>query len=291
MIKSMTGYGKAETELENKKVTVEIKTLNSKQLDINTRMPAVYRPKELYIRNLLSEKLERGKIEFNVHVEQNGDALNYTLNKALAKKYHEELKELAGNIDQDDFSNYLPILLKMPDVLKADKEDFNENEWLQIELVILGALEQLNEFRQQEGELLQKEISDRVRIIMDLLIDVEPFENERIDQIKARIQKNLEAIQLDANIDQNRFEQELIYYLEKIDITEEKVRLKQHCDYFLETIAGDGSLGKKLGFISQEIGREINTLGSKANEVNMQKIVIQMKDELEKIKEQLFNIL
>lgn len=291
MIKSMTGYGKAESELGNKKVSVEIKTLNSKQLDINTRMPSVYRAKDLSIRNLLSEKLERGKIEFNIQVEQTGDSLNYNVNKALAKKYFEEVKQLADEIDQASFSNYLPILLKMPDVLKADKEDFDENEWLSIETIIHKAIEQLNEFRQQEGFLLQKDLIERIEKIASLLLEVEPFENVRIDQIKARIQKNLDAIQLDANVDQNRFEQELIYYLEKIDVTEEKVRLKQHCDYFIETIKGDGSLGKKLGFISQEIGREINTLGSKANEVNIQKIVIQMKDELEKIKEQLFNIL
>ncbi len=291
MIKSMTGYGKAETELENKKVSVEIKTLNSKQLDINTRMPAVYRPKELFIRNLLSEKLERGKIEFNIHLEQTGDATNLNLNNALAIKYHGELKQLAGEIGQEDFSNFLPLLLKMPDVLKADKEDLDDEEWKAVETTIGKALVQLEEFRSQEGTHLTQEISDRIHTILNLLLEVEPYENVRIDQIKTRIQKNLDGLQLEANIDQNRFEQELIYYLEKIDITEEKVRLQQHCDYFLETIGGDGSLGKKLGFISQEIGREINTLGSKANEVNMQKIVIQMKDELEKIKEQLFNIL
>lgn len=291
MIKSMTGYGKAESELLNKKVTIEIKTLNSKQLDINTRMPAVYRPKELFIRNLLSEKLERGKIEFNIHLEQTGDALSYTLNRPLAKRYFEELKQLADDIGQSVFSNYLPILLKMPDVLKADKEDFNEEEWKILEKTISKAIIQLNDFRLQEGNLLKKDVSQRIEKITELLVEVEPFELSRIDQIKARIQKSLDGLQLEANIDQNRFEQELIYYLEKIDITEEKVRLKQHSDYFLETIEGDGSLGKKLGFISQEIGREINTLGSKANEVNIQKIVIQMKDELEKVKEQLFNIL
>ncbi len=291
MIKSMTGYGKAESELDNKKVSIEIKTLNSKQLDISTRMPSVYRPKELEIRNMLSEKLERGKIELNIHLEQNGDALSHSLNKPLAKKYFEEVQALAGEIGQENFADYLPIILKMPDVLKVDKEDFKEEEWVVLKEQIHEAINKLNEFRLQEGALLQKDISSRIQKILDLLLEVEPFEKARIEQIKSRIQKNLEGLKSDTSIDQNRFEQELIYYLEKIDITEEKVRLKQHGKYFLETINGTGSLGKKLGFISQEIGREINTLGSKANEVNMQKIVIQMKDELEKIKEQLFNIL
>lgn len=291
MIKSMTGYGKTESELDNKKITVEIKTLNSKQLDLNTRMPSAYRAKELEIRNILSQGLERGKIELNIQLEQNGEDSNFSINKALARKYYDQLKGLADDLDQSDFSNYLPIILKMPDVLKADKEDLDENEWIKLEKIIKDAITQVDEFRLQEGKLLQKEISDRVFTIVKLLEEVEPFETVRIDQIKERIQKNLDSLQTDLKIDQNRFEQELIYYIEKIDITEEKVRLKQHCDYFLETIVCDGSLGKKLGFISQEIGREINTLGSKANEVNMQKIVIQMKDELEKIKEQLFNIL
>jgi len=291
MIKSMTGYGKTESELNNKKVTVEIKTLNSKQLDLNTRMPSVYRAKELEIRNLLSQELERGKIELNIQLEQTGEDSNFSINKVLAREYYNQLKSLADDLDQSEFTNYLPIILKMPDVLKADKEDLDENEWNKLEKIIKDAIVQVDEFRLQEGKHLQKEITDRIHTVVNLLAEVEPFETVRIDQIKARIQKNLDSLQTELNIDQNRFEQELIYYIEKIDITEEKVRLKQHCDYFLETIVGDGSLGKKLGFISQEIGREINTLGSKANEVNMQKIVIQMKDELEKIKEQLFNIL
>jgi len=287
----MTGYGKAESELNHKKVTVEIKTLNSKQLDLNTRMPSVYRAKELEIRNLLSQELERGKIELNIQLEQTGQDSNFSINKTLARKYYDQLKGLADDLDQSDFTNFLPIILKMPDVLKADKEDLDESEWNELEKIIKDAIVQVDEFRLQEGTHLQKEITDRIHTVVNLLAEVEPFETARIDQIKARIQKNLDNLQTELNIDQNRFEQELIYYIEKIDITEEKVRLKQHCDYFLETIVGDGSLGKKLGFISQEIGREINTLGSKANEVNMQKIVIQMKDELEKIKEQLFNIL
>ncbi len=290
MSKSMTGFGKAESELENKKIIVEIKTLNSRQVDLNTRMPNVYRHKELEIRNLLSKRLRRGKIELNIHLEQTGDSSNFTLNKALAKKYYEEVKELAEEINLTEFENYLPIVLKMPEVLKAEKEDVKDEEWKILESTIAKAIIRVDEFRIREGTNLQKDISQRVHKIMELLLQVESFEAVRIDQIKSRIQKNLSNLP-DTEIDQNRFEQELIYYLEKIDITEEKVRLKQHCDYFLETIEGKGSLGKKLGFISQEIGREVNTLGSKANEVNIQKIVIQMKDELEKIKEQLFNIL
>lgn len=291
MIKSMTGFGKAELELGNKKVIIEIKTLNGKQIDMNTRMPSVIRARELEIRSLISAKLERGKIDFNLHFEQTGESIDYTFNKTLAKKYYEEIRSLASEIDQADFSNYLPIVLKMPDVLKPSKEDLDKDTWTKIKQSIVDALIQVDEFRMQEGAHLQDDIVNHINRIISLLEEIEPFEKERINQIKNRIYKNLKEIQQDLKLDQNRFEQELIYYLEKIDITEEKVRLKKHCDYFLESLEIKGSLGKKLNFISQEIGREVNTLGSKANDVDIQKIVIQMKDELEKIKEQLFNIL
>ncbi|MCP4550575.1 MAG: YicC family protein [Bacteroidetes bacterium] len=291
MIKSMTGFGKTELELGNKKVIIEIKTLNSKQIDINTRMPSAIRTKELEIRSLLSAKLERGKIDFSINFEQTGESIDYTFNKEMAKKYYEEIRSLASEINQTEFSNYLPIVLKMPDVLKPSKEDLDKDSWERIEKSIVDALIQVDEFRTQEGAHLQEDIVSRINGITGLLDEVEPFENERINQIKTRIHKKLKEMQQDLKIDQNRFEQELIYYLEKIDITEEKVRLNKHCDYFLESLEIEGSLGKKLNFISQEIGREINTLGSKANDVSIQKIVIQMKDELEKIKEQLFNIL
>ncbi len=291
MIKSMTGFGKTELELKNKKVIIEIKTLNSKQIDINTRMPLAIRTKELEVRSLLSAKLERGKIDFSINFEQTDESIDYTFNKEIAKKYYEEIRSLASEINQTESLNYLPIVLKMPDVLKPNKEDLDKDSWERIEKSIVDALIQVDEFRTQEGTHLQEDIVSRINGITGLLDEVGPFESERINQIKTRIHKKLKEMQQDLKVDQNRFEQELIYYLEKIDITEEKVRLNKHCDYFLESLETEGSLGKKLSFISQEIGREINTLGSKANDVNIQKIVIQMKDELEKIKEQLFNIL
>jgi len=290
-MKSMTGFGKAELELPNKKISIEIKTLNSKQVDLNTRMPGIYRGKDLEIRALLTNKLERGKIDFSIYVEQNGDGVDFSINKGLATQYYSAIKELADTLDQPNFSNYLPIILKMPDVMKPEKENFDEEEWAQIEKAIIDALIQVDEFRTQEGQSLKDEFLMRIHTIMDLLIAVEPFETKRIDYVRARMKKNMNDFIEDGKVDQNRFEQELIYYIEKIDITEEKVRLKKHCDYFLESMIDESAGGKKLNFISQEIGREVNTLGSKANDVDMQKIVIQMKDELEKIKEQLFNIL
>lgn len=291
MMKSMTGFGKAELELPNKKVNIEIKTLNSKQVDLNTRMPGIYRGKDLEIRSLLSSKLERGKIDFSIFVEHSGEGVNFSINKGLANQYYGAIKELADTLNQPNFSNYLPIILKMPDVMKPEREDFNEEEWVQIEKAIIDALIQVDEFRTQEGQSLKDEFHTRIHTIMDLLIAVEPFEKERIEYVRARMKKNMSDFIEDGKVDQNRFEQELIYYIEKIDITEEKVRLKKHCDYFLESMIDESAGGKKLNFISQEIGREINTLGSKANDVSIQKLVIQMKDELEKIKEQLFNIL
>ena len=287
----MTGFGKAELELENKKVTIEIKTLNSKQVDLNTRMPGLYRGKDLEIRALLSNKLERGKIDFSIYVENTGNGVSFAINKGLANQYYEAIKELADTINQPNFNNYLPIVLKMPDVMKPERENFNEEEWKVIEKSIIDALIQVDEFRMQEGASLESEFISRIQSIMDLLVAVEPYEKERIEYVKERIHKNLTDFVEDGKVDQNRFEQEMIYYIEKIDITEEKVRLKKHCDYFLESMQDGNAGGKKLNFISQEIGREVNTLGSKANDVNIQKLVIQMKDELEKIKEQLFNIL
>lgn len=291
MIKSMTGFGKAEFELPNKKISIEIKTLNSKQIDLNTRVPSLYRGKELEIRSLLNKNLVRGKIDFSIYVEFTGETINYTINKALAAQYYEAIKDLASDIHQQNFNNYLPIILKMPDVMKTEKENFNEEEWKIIEANIIDALIQVDEFRSQEGSGLEDEFKSHISQIISLLDSIEPFEKERIEMIKDKLLRNLKDLKEDIKFDQNRFEQELIYYIEKIDITEEKVRLRKHCNYFLESLDNEEAGGKKLNFISQEIGREINTLGSKANDVNLQKIVIQMKDELEKIKEQLFNIL
>lgn len=291
MMKSMTGFGKSELELPTKKVTIEVKSLNSKQIDLNTRMPGIYRVKELEIRALLSSKLERGKVDFSIFVESTGETLNHTFNSELAANYYREIKRIAKEIEQEDFNNYLPLVLKMPDVMKVEREDFNEEEWVLIEKSMHEAINALNEFRLQEGQSLSSEFKTRIEIILDFLVQVTPYEEARIKVVKERIHKNLTEFSKDHKVDQNRFEQEMIYYIEKFDITEEKVRLLKHCTYFLESMDVDGSMGKKLGFICQEIGREINTLGSKANDVDLQKIVIQMKDELEKIKEQLLNIL
>jgi len=290
-MKSMTGFGKSELELPNKKVIIEIKSLNSKQIDLNTRMPGIYRSKELEIRALLSNRLERGKVDFSIFVESTGEALNHTFNKELAVNYYQEIKRIAEEIEQEKFNNYLPLVLKMPDVMKVEREDFNEEEWVIIEKSMLEAIDQLNEFRLQEGQSLSEEFKNRIQIILDLLARVPEYEEARIKVVRERIHKNLSEFSEDHKVDQNRFEQEMIYYIERFDITEEKVRLKKHCTYFLESMENKGPIGKKLGFICQEIGREVNTLGSKANDVDLQKIVIQMKDELEKIKEQLLNIL
>lgn len=290
-MKSMTGFGKSELELPNKKVTIEVKSLNSKQIDLNTRMPGIYRGKELEIRALLSSKLERGKVDFSIYVESTGESLSHSFNKELAANYYREIKKIAEEIEQENFNNYLPLVLKMPDVMKVEREDFDENEWIIIEKSLHEAIEELNNFRLQEGEALSKDIKNRINIILDLLVQVTPHEKARIKVVKERIHKKLIEFSEDHKVDQNRFEQEMIYYIEKFDITEEKVRLHKHCTYFLESMLNEGAIGKKLGFICQEIGREINTLGSKANDVDLQKIVIQMKDELEKIKEQLLNIL
>ncbi len=291
MIKSMTGYGKQIIELPAKKITIEIKSLNSKTLDINTKISNGYKVKEFEIRSETGKILERGKIDISLSSENTSDILPYSLNKNLARKYYQELKALSDELGENNFSDFLPIILKMPDVLVTEKEDVDESEWEAIKQCLLDTLNQLDEFRILEGELLKKDIVNRINLILELLKEVEPFEIQRITLLKNRLHKSLGDITEEVKIDENRFEQEIIYYLEKLDITEEKVRLKKHCDYFLESLEEPVSQGKKLSFITQEIGREINTLGSKANEVNIQKIVVRMKDELEKIKEQLANIL
>lgn len=293
MIHSMTGFGKEVLEYKNHKINIEAKSLNSKQLDLNVKLPQMYREKDLEIRGLMARRLQRGKVELYVHLETTAEELNYSFNKALARKYYEELTAFSGEIGQLDFNAYLPILVKMPDVLKPEREELDEAEWLAVSAAIQKALERLVEFRAQEGLSLEKDFIHRIGVIEELLGQVEPFEKERVKKIRERFKRDL-LDHVDENvIDANRFEQEMIFYLEKLDVTEEKVRLKKHCQYFLETLQDDKIVmkGKKLGFISQEIGREINTLGSKANDANLQRIVVQMKDELEKIKEQMMNIL
>lgn len=286
MIQSMTGYGKAVAEYSEKKTTVEIRSLNSKGLDLNTRLPFLYKEKELQIRKLLSEKLQRGKIDFSITLEANAVNKAQQINPEIIKSYIEEFKQVVPGATDAEL---LAIVMRLPDVMVFSSKEIDETEWNQALELILKAIENLNQFRRDEGKMLEQEFIQRIQSILQLLNQVEPFEKERIQTLKDRFTKNLE--ELSGDYDANRFEQELIYYLEKLDITEEKVRLKNHCDYFLENLESAESEGKKLGFICQEIGREINTLGSKSNHSGMQKIVVQMKDELEKVKEQVLNIL
>jgi len=287
----MTGFGKAECECLNRKMVVEIKSLNSKQLDVNARIPNGYRVKEIDIRSLISEKLKRGKVDFSLNIENLGENAGFAINKALIEKYYSELKELDLGLEDKNSSDYLSVLMRMPEVLISERDEMSDEEWSHLKKSVEEALNKVDEFRAEEGKSLEKDIYDRIQNILELLVQVEPFEKSRIENLRKRIKKDLYEFVEKEDVDKNRFEQELVFYQDKLDITEEKVRLKKHCDYFIETLNEKVSQGKKLSFISQEIGREINTLGSKANDANIQKIVIQMKDELEKIKEQLFNIL
>lgn len=290
MILSMTGFGKAIGQYGNKKLIVEIKSLNSKQTDLTVRMPTLYKEKEMVMRTLLYDKLGRGKIEFNLYVENNGAESNYTINKDLALNYFTNLKALADEIGESERS-YLSTLIKLPEVVRAEREEMNEEEWSYIEKLTHEACDHLTDFRRQEGEKLYKDFTARIDGILEHFETVKAHETERVDSVRQRISKALEDNVSSDKIDKNRQEQELIYYIEKLDITEEKVRLKAHCEYFMETLNTGDSQGKKLGFITQEIGREINTIGSKAYHAPIQKAVVQMKDELEKIKEQVLNVL
>ncbi|MDR2910717.1 MAG: YicC family protein [Bacteroidales bacterium] len=291
MIKSMTGFGKAELEINNKKITIEIKSLNSKQIDINTRIPALYREKDIHIRKILSEKLERGKIDLNIYVEYLGEESNSKINESVLKGYYSHLKNISADLGIVIDNQTLLTAVRLPDVIKTEYETLDEKEWEHISENIIKALEEINLFRTQEGAALKTDIIGNINNILYLLDEIVPYEEQRIESIKIRLKDSLERLKLNMNIDDNRFEQELVFYIEKFDINEEKVRLANHCAYFVETMEKETNIGKKLGFISQEIGREINTIGSKANEVNIQRIVVQMKDYLERIKEQLLNIL
>ncbi len=282
----MTGYGKAVAECSDKKITIEIRSLNSKTLDLNTRLPYLYKEKELDIRKILSEKLQRGKVDFNILTEATAANKAQQVNPEIIRAYINEFREIAPDASDAEL---LAIVMRLPDVMAFTCKELDEEEWNTVTELMNEAIQNLNEFRFSEGSVLKQEFLNRIGIILDLLKQVEPFEKERIVTLKERFTRNLE--ELNTEYDQNRFEQELIYYLEKLDITEEKVRLKNHCEYFLENLNSKDSEGKKLGFICQEIGREINTLGSKSNHSEMQKIVVQMKDELEKIKEQALNVL
>ena len=285
MIESMTGYGKAVAQLPNKKLTIEIRSLNSKNIDIITRIPSSYKEKELAIRKKLAKKLVRGKVSFVMKIESTGVEGAAKINKELVRKYVEDLKEISTS----DSDNLLDIAMRLPDTLSVEKEELDVAEWRIVENCIDTAITEIVAYRQTEGAVLEKDFRNRVKTIINLLEQVNVLDPERKKGLKDKLKKAIDD--LHQKVDENRFEQELIYYLEKLDITEEQVRLKNHLDYYLEMLDSDTSNGRKLGFITQEMGREINTLGSKANFARMQKIVIQMKDELEKIKEQNLNIL
>ena len=287
----MTGYGKAEFETGNKKITVELKSLNSKQIDINTRIPMSYREKELEIRKEISEKLVRGKIDFSIFVEDHGAESNSAINGPVVINYVNQLGEIQKKLGLPVTELIIAPVMRLPDSVKTVFASPDEKEWEAVFIQIQSVIQSVIQFRIQEGEALSRDITANLAEIQHLFKQIDPFEEQRMANIKARILESLNQINVNGSVDKNRFEQELIYYLEKLDINEEKVRLTNHCDYFLETLLGPGDSGKKLGFIAQEIGREINTIGSKANESHMQRIVVQMKDALERIKEQLLNVL
>ena len=286
----MTGYGKAEGVVESKKISVEVRSLNGKFLDCSLRVPGLYRQKEMLVRSKAAKEVVRGKVDISISYESLEGEQNFFINTELLKNYYQGLSEVSEELNISE-ENVLGTLMKMPEVMRSEKQKLSEGEWRGIEKLIDEALVSFNSFRLAEGDVLKKEVEGRVNEIASLLVQVEPFETERIETIKTRIKKNIDEIVSKDGFDQNRFEQELIFYMERYDITEEKVRLKAHCEHFIKTMNDEEAQGKKLGFISQEIGREINTLGSKANHAEMQKIVVQMKDELEKIKEQALNIL
>lgn len=291
MVKSMTGFGKFVNEIPGKKIVVEIRSLNSKSLDLNLRLPYLYKEKELELRGDISKQIERGKVDFTIYTEAIQESLPVSINADLVKGYYRELKNLSEQLGENS-TDILPIVLKMPEVMKQEREvvELSDEEWQQVKKTLNGAIEAFQKFRQDEGGVLGREVGERIRTIAGLLREIEERDGKRVENIKARIKNNIEEVVEKEKMDKNRFEQELIYYIEKLDITEEKLRLKTHLDYFLNTMS-EPSSGRKLGFISQEIGREINTIGSKANDADIQKIVVRMKDELEKIKEQLLNVL
>lgn len=290
MIQSMTGFGKATTELSKRKVTVEIKSLNSKQLDLSVRMPNLYKENEMSIRNLLSRELERGKVDFLIYVENIGNETPNQINQNLLEGYYKQIKDSADKLGIETPTDWFQTLLRLPDVLKYEAQEADAEEWDAVLKVIKEAIKQLIDFRKQEGAMLQKLFEEKIGNITTLLNDIEPHEIERVEKVKTRITEALQKIE-DFDYDKNRFEQEMIYYIEKLDINEEKSRLTNHLSYFLETMKSGSGQGKKLGFISQEMGREINTMGSKSNHAEMQQIVVRMKDELEQIKEQVLNVL
>ena len=282
----MTGFGKATLQLPTKKITVEVKSLNSKGLDLNVRMPSLYREMELGLRTQIASKLERGKVDFSIYIESTAEQTSTKVNAPIVKAYMNQLREIYNGGDDTEL---MKMAIRMPDALKIERDEIDENDWTEIQTVIEEAVQNMLAFRRDEGMSLEKEFQLRIGNIRQYMNDALALDPERVQAIKDRLQTAIEELKV--NVDENRFEQELIYYLEKLDITEEKVRLTNHLDYFLETINGTEANGRKLGFITQEMGREINTMGSKSNHAQMQKLVVMMKDELEKIKEQVLNVL
>ena len=291
MIRSMTGFGKSEFEINNKKITIEVKSLNSKQSDINTRIPQIFREKEIEIRRMINDRLIRGKIDIAIYSESLGDTGSAVINEGIVKSYFTALSGISSDLELPVNERLLQIVMRLPDTVKVQYEQLNEEEWELLQVHIRRAIDQVEKFRVQEGKALEADLVANIDQISKLQGEIEPFEQQRIENVRVRLTEALAKMQLNGTVSPERFEQELIFYLERLDFNEEKVRLTNHCNYFLDTMKEKDANGKKLSFIAQEIGREINTLGSKANEGNIQRIVVQMKDALERIKEQVLNIL
>jgi len=290
MIQSMTGFGKTVVELPLKKITIEVKSLNSKQLDLSARIPSYLREKEMELRSLIGQQLERGKVEFAIYIENTGAVSSTIFNQPVIQSYKQQIDTLAGTLNINTPENWFSVLLKLPETIRTEIAELDETEWNEIKKGVKSALDQLRKFREQEGTMLAAFLTKRIEEIDTLLKEVEKYEPERIEKIRTRIIDAMAAVS-QTDYDKNRFEQEMIYHVEKLDVNEEKSRLRNHLNYFIETMGKGSGQGKKLGFIAQEIGREINTLGSKSNHTEMQKIVVLMKDNLEQIKEQILNVL
>lgn len=287
----MTGFGRAECDLPGVVYTIEIKSLNSKQLDTAVKLPLVLRDREAEIRSLVSSELQRGKIEIGIYPEVKQGATMHTINTDVVREYIRQLNAIREEMELDDGEPLLQVAMRLPDAMKQEKEGLGEKDWEQVSRAIRRAVDELTSFRTQEGRAMEKDISLRIHSILGRLAQIEPFEADRIARVRSRISAGLEELSREAPVDPNRLEQEMILYLDKMDITEEKVRLENHCKYFMETMKDGSSAGKKLGFITQEMGREINTLGAKASDSEIQRLVVEMKDDLEKIREQLMNVL
>lgn len=288
----MTGFGKTTVEFRNKKIIIEIKSLNSKQLDLNLRIPNLYKEKEMEIRGLVKERLDRGKVDMVIYFDNAESEKDVVINRSVVTQYFNQMLEISEQLGVDtDKSALLQTVMRFPDTLQVKAEELDEEEWTVLHVGVENALEEMNRFRLQEGAALIKDITHRIALIQELSAQVPAFEKRRVEVIRQKLQEKINEWTDVKNIDQNRLEQEIIYYLEKLDITEEKVRLANHCKYFLETVEKEEAPGRKIGFIAQEIGREINTMGSKANDHDIQKLVVKMKDELEKIKDQSLNVL